>query len=73
MICAREPAFSKQGGMALCFFLVGRSVGDQLEWFLGKGRAWAPWAQTSPIPPTLTSLVSFGLRGAVPIELASPP
>ena len=33
-------------------------MGDRLEWFLGKGRVWAPW---DSFPPTSIPLVSFGL------------
>ena len=70
MICAKGSAFSNQGGMASCFFLARRSVGDGFGQSLEKGRVWALWAQTSSFPPTLISFVSFSLRGAA---LSEPP
>ena len=53
-ICAKGSAFSNRGGTVLCFFLVGRSVGDGFGQSLGKGKAWALWAHVSSFPPTLT-------------------
>ena len=73
MICAKGSAFSNRSGMASCFFLAGRSVGDRFGQSLGKGRAWAFWAQTSSFPPTLISFVSFGLRGVALSKLPSSP
>ena len=46
-------------------------MGDGSGWHLGKGRAWAFWAQTSFFLPALISLVSFGFRGAALNELHS--
>ena len=63
MICANGSAFSNRGGTTSCFFFAGRSVGDGFGWSLGKGKAWALWAQTSSFPPTSISFLSFDSRG----------
>ena len=71
MICANGSAFSNQGGMASCFSLARRSVGDGFGQYLGKGRAWALWAQTYSFQPTSIFFISFGLRGAALSESPS--
>ena len=73
MICAKGSAFSNRGGTASCFFLAGRSVGDGFGQSLGKGKAWALWAQTSSFPPTLISFLWFDLRGVALSELPLSP
>ena len=71
MICAKGCAFSSQGGMASCFFLAGRSVGDRFGQSLGNGKAWALWAWTYSFPPSSISFVSFSSRGVALSELPS--
>ena len=63
MICANGSAFCNRGGIASCFFLAGRSVGDGFGRSLGKGKAWVFWAQTSSFPPSSISFLSFDSRG----------
>ena len=63
IICANRSAFSNRGGRASCFFLVGRSVGDEFGHSLGKGKAWALHAHASPFPPTLIFSFSLNSRG----------
>ena len=65
---ANGSAFISRGGMASCFFLAWRSVGDGLEQLLEKVGTWASCTLISSFLPTSASINGFALREVAPIH-----